>query len=186
MVMLIFWILLAILFLLIITYFFIFPLRNKEKIGESHSLIIDFSGYNKYLVMPVEFKLDFYLELDRFREDYELAQSDIVIESLISKEGFEMIRFSKNTTFYAYHNFVSRTGALGFAKNQLNEKEDYLFFIDPEMIEEGDTQVGSFRNGKCFSAFLPDLLTDLMVELTTKFHVSFEEIYNNYSLKNIS
>ena len=79
---------------------------------------------------------------------------------------WKIIKVSQSISFYVYHNLVGWLSgyeentaipelSIGFSKNKTDTQEDYLFFLDPEN-EYGDTQIGTFRNGKSFSIYLPE------------------------------
>jgi len=97
----------------------------------------------------------------------------------IAQHGdWKIIKVEESVSFYVYHNLVGwLTGyekntaipelSIGFSKNKTDSQEDYLFFLDPEN-EYGDTQIGTFRNGKSFSIYLPE---------------AYEE-YGNLTIKN--
>ena len=72
----------------------------------------------------------------------------------------------QSISFYVYHNLVCWLSgyeeniaipelSIGYSKNKTQAQEDYLFFLDPEN-EYGDTHIGTFRNGKSFSIYLPE------------------------------
>ncbi|MDN3593485.1 hypothetical protein [Zunongwangia endophytica] len=79
---------------------------------------------------------------------------------------WKIIKVDQSISFYVYHNLVGWLSgyeentaipehSIGFSKNKSDSQEDYLFFLDPEN-EYGDTQIGTFRNGKSFSIYLPE------------------------------
>lgn len=79
---------------------------------------------------------------------------------------WKIIKVDPSISFYVYHNLVGWLSgyeeniaipklAIGFSKNKIDSQEDYLFFLDPEN-KYGDTQIGTFRNGKSFFIYLPE------------------------------
>lgn len=79
---------------------------------------------------------------------------------------WKIIKIDQSISFYVYHNLVGWLSgydentaipelSIGFSNNETDSQEDYLFFLDPEN-EYGDTQIGTFRNGKSFSIYLPE------------------------------
>jgi len=79
---------------------------------------------------------------------------------------WKIIKVDQPISFYVYHNLVGWLSgyeentaipelSIGFSKNKTDTQEDYLFFLDPEN-EYGDMQIGTFRNGKSFSIYLPE------------------------------
>ncbi|MBJ6369809.1 hypothetical protein [Snuella sedimenti] len=79
---------------------------------------------------------------------------------------WKIIKVDPSISFYVYHNLVGWLSgyeentaipefSIGFSKNKTNSQEDYLFFLDPEN-EYGDSQIGTFGNGKSFSIYLPE------------------------------
>ena len=80
--------------------------------------------------------------------------------------NWKIIKVDPSISFYVYHNLVGWLSgyeesteipelSIGFSKNKTDSQEDYLFFLDPEN-EYGDTQIGTFKNGKSFSIYLPE------------------------------
>nr|WP_321231067.1 hypothetical protein [uncultured Psychroserpens sp.] len=79
---------------------------------------------------------------------------------------WKIIKVDQSVSFYVYHNLVGWLSgyeensaipelSIGFSKNKIDSQEDYLFYLDPEN-EYGDTQIGTFKNGKSFSIYLPE------------------------------
>ena len=85
----------------------------------------------------------------------------------ISEYGdWKIIKVDQSVSFYVYHNLVGWLSgyeestaipelSFGYSKNKTDSQEDYLFYLDPEN-EYGDTQIGTFRNEKSFSIYLPE------------------------------
>ena len=85
----------------------------------------------------------------------------------IAEHGdWKIIKVDQSVSFYIYHNLVGWLSgyeentaipelSIGLSKNKTDSQEDYLFYLDPEN-EYGDTQIGTFRNGKSFSIYLPE------------------------------
>lgn len=94
-------------------------------------------------------------------EEYEIHNFGIA-----EYEDWKIIKVDPAISFYVYHNLVGWLSgyeentaipelSIGFSKNETDSQEDYLFFLDPEN-EYGDTQIGTFRNEKSFSIYLPE------------------------------
>ncbi len=95
-------------------------------------------------------------------EEYKIYNFGIAAEY----GDWKIIKVDSSISFYVYHNLVGWLSgyeentaipelSIGFSKNKTDSQEDYLFFLDPEN-EYGDTQIGTFRNGKSFSIYLPE------------------------------
>ena len=79
---------------------------------------------------------------------------------------WKIIKIDQSVSFYVYHNLVGWLSgyeesstipelSIGFSKSKIDSKQDYLFYLDPKN-EYGDTQIGTFRNGKSFFIYLPE------------------------------
>lgn len=85
----------------------------------------------------------------------------------IAQHGdWKIIMIEEPINFYVYHNLVGWLSGyeesqdipqlvIGFAKHKTDSQENYLFFLDPKN-ENGDTQIGAFKNGKAFDIYLPE------------------------------
>ena len=99
---------------------------------------------------------------------------------------WHIIKIGDSVDFYTYHNLVGWfTGyeenpyipeySIGFSKSKSDSKEDYIFYLDPN-IEAGDTEVGGFDNGKSFFIYLPDAYEPLgNLTITNDIKVSLSE-----------
>ena len=107
--------------------------------------------------------------LNGIKEYGELAESEEykICNFRIAEYGdWKIIKVDPSISFYVYHNLVGWLSgyeestaipelSIGFSNNKIDSQEDYLFFLDPEN-KYGDTQIGTFRNGKSFSIYLPE------------------------------
>jgi hypothetical protein len=99
---------------------------------------------------------------------------------------WKIIKVDLSISFYVYHNLVGWLSgyeentaipelSIGFSKNKTDSQEDYLFFLDPEN-EYGDTQIGTFRNGKSFSIYLPEAYEEYgNLTISNEIQVSMKE-----------
>jgi len=105
----------------------------------------------------------------------------------ISEYGdWKIIKVDLSISFYVYHNLVGWLSgyeentaipelSIGLSKNKTDSQEDYLFFLDPEN-EYGDTQIGTFRNGKSFSIYLPEAYEEYgNLTISNEIQVSMKE-----------
>jgi len=99
---------------------------------------------------------------------------------------WKIIKVEQSVSFYVYHNLVGWLSgyeentaipelSIGFSKNKTDSQEDYLFYLDPEN-EYGDTQIGTFRNGKSFSVYLPEAYEEYgNLTIKNEIHISMKE-----------
>ena len=108
-----------------------------------------------------------------------------------------IIKIDSTISFYFYHNLVAWFNGyddnpsipevvIGFSTHYSNPKEDYLFHLDPTN-NNGDTQIGAFRNEEDFFAYLPEAY-DVTgnIELTEEVEFSFDEIAQLLSKESLS
>jgi hypothetical protein len=101
-------------------------------------------------------------------------------------EDWKIIKVDQYISFYVYHNLVGWLSgyeenkaipelSIGFSKNKTDSQEDYLFYLDPEN-EYGDTQIGTFRNEKSFSIYLPEAYEEYgNLTISNEIQVSMKE-----------
>jgi hypothetical protein len=99
---------------------------------------------------------------------------------------WHVIKVGNSVNFYTYHNLVGWiTGyeenpdipeySIGFSKSKPDSKDDYIFYLDPNINAE-DVEIGAFKNGKSFFVYLPDAYEPLgNLTVTNDFHVSLSE-----------
>lgn len=114
---------------------------------------------------------------------------------------WHVIKVGESIDFYTYHNLVGWFAgyeenpdipeySVGYSKNKSESKQDYIFYLDPN-IETGDTEIGGFKNGQSFFIYLPDAYEPTgNLTVTNDFQVSLKETVefldtNGFDIKSI-
>ena len=106
----------------------------------------------------------------------------------VGKSGdWHIIKVGETIDFWTYHNLVGWLKGyevnpnipeytFGFACNKIDTTLDYIFYLDPDN-EVGDTEIGTFINGKSFFISLPEAYEELgNLTITEDFQLSWNEI----------
>lgn len=193
---------LIILGIIIIVLFAIFIQNINSKKNNTH--IIDSENHLESLIKIKDSDYERYIFVQNTTEDYlirmieEFGELDMSNEFLISSfriaksEDWHIIKVDTILDFYHYHNLVGWLNgyeenintpslSIGYAKNISDKQNDYIFYLDPNVIE-GDTEIGVFRNGNSFSIYLPEAyMENGNIKISNNQKLSINKIINTLS-----